>query len=454
MGGGAAGSTYPHVGGGTICSHSLPLRATRAYSLRVVRHLQYNARWAAKLEKKKANQQQRAERRRQQEEQSRKRKEEEEARSKVNPFASGASAMNGGGGLGGSLFGGGGAFGSGGNPFSTSAAPAAAPSTNAQPPAQQDATTEEEDDASDGSDSEADSAAEDEARLAEELAMKAALTTASASQSNWVPSLAPHYAPPLYLNTVPESSSSARAGDKASKLTKEAAALKKKALAASADNATDEELKVMEKESYERTMLVGVDEVLEKFMARVGSEGRQVVRYELGGQPLPFNAQGELYDTLWPKAKTAGHGRSYDPSRIPPCEACGSRRTFELQLMPALVHTLRADKIQGAESEKDLATNDDDANVDAESRRRRDLEAALGRRLAPQPDKDGITRSKGDAAAAADGSSTVAAGGKTGLCWSTAMVFVCEKDCCIPRPEEGKDGETWREEWVGTQFED
>lgn len=296
--------------------------------------------------------------------------------------------------------------------------------------------------------------------------MKAALTTASSSHSDWA-SKAPHYTPPLYLNTVPEASSSARAGDKAIKLTKEAAALRKKAEAAKANDATDDELRGLEKESYERMMLVGVDEVLEKFMARVGAEGRQVVRYELGGQPLPFNGQGDLYDALWPKQKqgagittvgrgaaaaaaaNAANGRSYDPSKVPPCEACGSKRTFELQLMPALVHTLRADKIQDADASQEGAKDSDAQQLDAEARRRRDLEAALGRRLAPKPDADGISRSGGEEAAKA---SAVASGGKTGLCWSTAMVFVCEKDCCIPREEQ--EGESWREEWCGLQFED
>ena len=34
----------------------------------------------------------------------------------------------------------------------------------------------------------------------------------------------------------------------------------------------------------------------------------------------------------------------------------------------------------------------------------------------------------------------------TGLLWSTALIFVCSKDCC--------DGsEAWADEWVGLQYE-
>lgn len=277
------------------------------------------------------------------------------------------------------------------------------------------------------------------------------------------------YQPSLYLSTVPEASSSARAGEKAVK----AKLAKQNGAAADSDddddddgdddgNTGDADLKGFEKEGYERMMLAGMDDVLEKFIARVGAEGRQVVRYEMGGQPLPFSAQGDLYKQLWPASQNAnGAGTavsrgnhavaaassrpSYDPSRVPPCPTCGSKRTFEFQLMPNLVNNLRPDSIRGGQND----AQDPSADGDAATRRRRDLEAVLGKSLPSLPGADGVTRSRPEDADAAAKRLTQ----KTGLCWSTAIVFVCSKDCCIP-DEGGKEGETWKEEWVGLQFED
>lgn len=423
-------------------------------SIRVIRHLQYNQRWAAKLEKKKAKQAERDAKQRQQREAADKRKREEEAKKKVNPFASGGS------GLGGGLFGG------PANPFASTASstPTASSTTEDAAPAQAALKEHEEDDADSEEDGDED---EDEAdRLAEELAMKAALDQASKSKGQWA-STAPHYKPALYLNTVPESSSSTKSHSNAetNKLLKKELAAKKAVAEQKGAFDDDEDAKGRDKEQYEKMMLM--DDVMEKFIARVGHEGRQVVRYEMGGQPLPFSAGNDVFKNLWPKEKSNGptsihpskaqggqaaaQRGAYDPSRVPPCEACGGKRTFEVQLMPNLVNTLRADNIA---DDKTASKPSDSASTDAQTKRRLELEAALGRSLPAQPSADGITRT----AAPTSGSDSVLTR-KTGLCWSTAFVFVCEKDCCLPRTDDdsgsnGKEGETWREEWVGVQFED
>lgn len=459
--------------------------------MRVIRHLQYNARWAARLEKQRQKKEAREERKRQQLEQAKARKAEEEAKSKVNPFSmdSSSSTSTASTGLGSNLFGGGGDFGG----SQTSTNPFAPPATTSAP--EQDASSKSdknnasEDDFDSDTDSDSiDEEAEEEEQLADELAMKTAVqqTAASSLREQWS-SQTSSYRPALYLNTVSEASSSARAGAKAQK--KQLAKQQRGGHDSDDDDddddgddaGADEDLKGFEKEGYERMMLAGMDDVLEKFIARVGAEGRQVVRYEMGGQPLPFSAQGDLYKQLWPTSTStsvsgataisrAGHAvnanangngiggphlrRTYDASRIPRCETCGSKRTFEFQLMPNLVNTLRADCIQGNNNNDDDSTISSPADaLDASTRRRRELEAVLGKSLpsVPGPGSDGITRSAGqDQADAAAKRLTH----KTGLCWATAMVFVCEKDCCILREEDGKEGETWREEWVGLQFED
>jgi pre-rRNA-processing protein TSR4 len=393
-----------------------------------VRLLQHNARWAAKLEKQKARKEAAAARRRTQEAAAKAREEEEAARKKVNPFSAGAGAA--GTGLGGMLFG--------------APAPAAA--------APQE-TTVVADAEQDDSESESD---EEESRLAEELAVKASLE-ATQRTADWAAAAA-HYAPAQYLNTVPEPSSSARRAASA-KLTPAA----KAALKAGDGTVPNDDagLKEWEGESYQRMMVSGVDEAFERFVARVGSEGRQVVRYELGGVPLPFCGSGIVYDKLWPQASRNAtpvsrqamaasdkNGRTYTPSAVPPCEACGGPRTFEVQLMPNLVNLLRPTSIAGAADEAVVL----DSNASAEERRRREIESALGRKLPSQPDADGITRAKpqNEQQRLAEEAALRA---RTGLAWSTALVYTCEQDCCLPR-EAAAEGEAWREEWVGAQWEE
>ncbi|CAO1616898.1 unnamed protein product [Parajaminaea phylloscopi] len=410
-----------------------------AGSLRVVRHLQHNPRWAAKLAKKKARSDAREERARQQVEQQRQREKDAAALKQVNPFSV-ATKTQGSFAFGSDLFGGG---------FKPAGTGASA-QEGAQAP--QDTTSSAEgDDDSDASSSDEEEE-EEQDRLAEEMAMKAALSGVSARENDWTATTTSSYQPPLYLNTVPEASSSARAGERAAnaKLTAKEAAELKASGGGTASNATSDELAGLEKEGYERMMLDGMDEVLEKFIARVGAEGRQVVRYEMGGQPLPFSAQGDVYDALWPATKAVGSkvvgaaaARRYDASRIPPCEACGGARTFEVQLMPNLVNTLRADKIASAPSDHAREIGEESPakpapSVDEETRKRQELEAALGKKLLASSDANNTQETSLDR--------------KTGLVWSTALVFVCAQDCCISR--DSVEGETWREEWVGLQFED
>lgn len=412
------------------------------YSLRVIRHLQFNARWAARLEKQRQKQQAREERKKQQAEQAAARKAEQEAKKNVDPFAmsSSTSASTGG------PFGAGGfgsTNGSDSNPFGapTSAASKSTPAVDEAPDSDEDSCT---------SSDEEDSINDEEERLSDELAMKAAVSSSSSSTRDaWTTTAQPSYRPSLYLSTIPESSASARAGDKAAKAQQ----------SSSADNEEDDDddddddatngMKSFEKEGYEKMMLAGMDDVLEKFIARVGAEGRQVVRYEMGGQPLPFSAQGELYKSLWPMSGS-GSSKStkptFDSTRIPPCQVCGSKRTFEFQLMPNLVNTLRADSIQGGADDHNNDTTTNTTVDDATTRKRRELEAVLGKSLPSLPGSDGITRTNAQDAQRLKQ--------KTGLCWSTALVFVCEKDCCVPREKNGPEGETWREEWVGLQFEE
>jgi pre-rRNA-processing protein TSR4 len=78
-------------------------------------------------------------------------------------------------------------------------------------------------------------------------------------------------------------------------------------------------------------------------------------RYDLGGIPLPFSGD-ELYKQLFPllpgssgletvtksvfNVQDPSTRRGYDPTSIPSCPHCDSRRVFECQLMPNLINII------------------------------------------------------------------------------------------------------------------
>lgn len=386
--------------------------------------LSYNERWAAKVAKKQERRAAKEARLKAQQEAREAKESETQAMKKLNPFSN-ASLGGGaaGAGLGGALF--------GDNPFSSDSA-------QSEEKEREDNGTEGDDDDDDDDDDDE----EDEDQMAEEMAVKASLKE-TIRDEDWSQSW-PAYRPPQYISTYPEPSSSARAAQAPTK--KEA---QKAAKLVEGDGVA---MKGWEQEKYESMMVEGIDDVFERFVKRVSSDGTQVVRYEFGGQPLPFNGQGPSYDLLWPREPSPSSSRRFNDAKVPPCEACGGPRIFELQLMPNLVNVLRPSIIEGGDTGDDeqpqqTATTKDDA-LAKEAARKREIEEALGRKLPEKSQSDdGVVRTK---------PSTVdeVAEGKipkrTGLSWSTAMVFVCRNDCHGSNEKEG----AWRSEWVAVQFEE
>ena len=386
-----------------------------------MRVLSFNARWAAKIERRNKRQAAKEQRLREAREAKTAREQEEEAKRKTNPFAAGAKV----GAPGGALFGG------DTNRFAvTDATEAGSAGTDAEVV---------------GLETEGGDESEDDDDMAEELAIKASLDAAPRPMHDWS-NESPAYLPAEYLTTYSEPSSSARAYEESKESKKQLKKLK--------ESGGVSEMKGWEAEKYESMMASGVDETFERFLKRVGPNGKQVVRYEFGGTPLAFHAAGPAYDKLWPKQKpssttisgaafksTAGRdaGREYSSGGVSPCPLCGSRRVFEVQLMPNLVNTLRPGSIVGGHQDNEKEEKEEDA----ETRKKREIEEALGMKLPDKPDADGITRSK---PAPQDDAAQLAR--RTGLMWSTAFVFVCEKDC---RGEE--EGEVWSEEAVEVQLE-
>lgn len=394
-------------------------------SVRAIRVLSFNARWEAKLEKRRQRQEAKAARLKKLEEERAAKEREDEARRKKNPFTSSGTKI-------GSF--GGGIFGNETNPFaSVTSAPKEAAGEETSHPVTYDHESDDE------------SAEDEEDTLAEELAMKASIESSERQGPDWAKE-APAYLPAQYLNTYAEPSSSARTYEES----KESKAQLKKLK----ESGGIGEMKGWEAERYESMMVAGIDETFERFVKRVSPHGKQVVRYEFGGIPLPFHAKGPVYNKLWvpnwPTSTTVSGqafkntikdaSRVYSSDAISPCSACGSRRVFELQLMPNLVNTLRPSSIVGGQQGEE-----GEEEKDAEKRKRREIEEAIGHKLPDKPDSDGITRSK----PWKDQTPSKLAS-RSGLQWSTAMVFVCEKDC---RGSKSSKGEIWSEEVVELQFE-
>ena len=143
-------------------------------------------------------------------------------------------------------------------------------------------------------------------------------------------------------------------------------------------------------------------------------------RYDLGGIPLPF-AGDDLYKQLFPllpgksgletvtkavlNVQDSSIRRGYDPTSIPSCPHCDSRRVFECQLMPNLIN------IMGSNADGGRGAMTDEGRKEAM------------RKLL-----------KGDAEG-------------RGMEWGTILVFSCEKDCCLgPGNKEKQDA--WSEELV------
>ncbi|KAJ7746916.1 programmed cell death protein 2 [Mycena maculata] len=171
-------------------------------------------------------------------------------------------------------------------------------------------------------------------------------------------------------------------------------------------------------EAYENSL--DVDQVFERFTKRVAYEGDQCVRYELEGTPLPY-ASDSVLDSLFPLPPTPPvpvtkavftvmppTKRTYDPSSIPPCPVCKSKRVFECQLMPNLINVLRRD-------------------ADGKDKRLTDEER---RTLVEQELKRGKSR---------------------GMEWGTCLIFSCSRDCSLT--DDGKEArDSWREETVLIQW--
>ncbi|WFD31483.1 hypothetical protein MSPP1_002520 [Malassezia sp. CBS 17886] len=427
-------------------------------SLRAVRMVKHNARWAAKLEKQRARREARAAAAAEQQRREQEARQHEERKARgTNPFAMGgkdAAAPGGASLFGGSLFGGGGP--EGGPRADPLAEPRAYPDSTTQKASGNAKRTEDGRTHRDGGDEEEystgdsddETSYDDDARIAEELAIKASLAElrTELGPGAWA-ARAPSYRPPLYLSTMPEPAARER----------EAEAVP--AAKARQAEETGADMGAADGEAYEKMLLDGVDGVFERFVRRLGPEARQVVRYEYGGQPLPFSASGPLYRQLWPHGTKDAPG-PFDASSVPPCPQCGAPRVFELQLMPNLVNLLRRDAMEGGEAGGGVKEAGQELGRPAHDRDPPPPpppgETPVAAAAAQDPcgeKKDAVESQReshvaqvlGVGDSGADSHQVRSVPPVTGLVWSTVVLFVCSADCS----PDGSEG--WAAEWVGMQ---
>ncbi|XP_045747190.1 programmed cell death protein 2-like isoform X2 [Mirounga angustirostris] len=77
-------------------------------------------------------------------------------------------------------------------------------------------------------------------------------------------------------------------------------------------------------EKYEKTTIKSGDKIFYKFMKRIAACQEQILRYSWSGEPLFLTCP------------------TSEVTELPACSHCGVQRTFEFQLMPALVSMLRS----------------------------------------------------------------------------------------------------------------
>ncbi|KAJ1908141.1 hypothetical protein LPJ81_000302 [Coemansia sp. IMI 209127] len=173
-------------------------------------------------------------------------------------------------------------------------------------------------------------------------------------------------------------------------------------------------------EKYERATLPrGTDSAFSRFVKVVGYNSEQVVRYQYGGVPLIYSMQDSVARMLVTNGKPAyvsgDYGsdndysddededddsmttatpllQNYSTDNLPRCPFCNGRRTFECQLMPALLTELPLSD----NAALSLPRNRSNDNIPSQKR-------LVGSQLLQSLD--------------------------LGVEFGTMMVFVCENDC-------------------------
>ncbi|AFR98578.1 pre-rRNA-processing protein TSR4 [Cryptococcus neoformans C23] len=196
-------------------------------------------------------------------------------------------------------------------------------------------------------------------------------------------------------------------------------------VASSDDDESPEQKAEWREEGWEKVLPRNVDEVFENFVRRLDqADGgkKQVLRYELGGMPLPYSSASPLTRKLFPgcekplaKDEELDLSALYTPKFIPTCPRCGGKRVFELQLVPSLINILRPHTI----STTGEAPKASFPKAATEEERKKELaKLAAGVKEEASKDEEGEME------------------------WGNVLVYGCERDCVGVG-----------EEWVGVEWE-
>ncbi|KAJ9104476.1 hypothetical protein QFC21_001972 [Naganishia friedmannii] len=206
-------------------------------------------------------------------------------------------------------------------------------------------------------------------------------------------------------------------------------------------------------EQWERVLPKGMDEVFERFVNRLNAAidgNEQVLRYDLGGVPLPYSEKSDLYKKLFPAKSLAGRHvpviqsnaddeedddeNSYEKRftpypTVPVCAKCNSRRVFEVQLVSSMISYLAPERLSTtgkAPSKKKKSAAEKAKSLEE---RRKEVEALLQGKNLDSTEGEEVDQAQ--------------QGVGMGMEWGSVVVFGCEGDCV-----------GFSEEWVGIEWEE
>ncbi|OLY80316.1 Programmed cell death protein 2-like [Smittium mucronatum] len=129
-------------------------------------------------------------------------------------------------------------------------------------------------------------------------------------------------------------------------------------------------------EQYEATVLPsGIDTALDNFMGIISQNPEQVIRYQFGGTPLLYSTNDQVSSLLLTpgssrdplvehrfglisddeKDDEKSSNTKYSPKNVPRCPHCNGKRTFELSVLPSIIHILHLSNL--ANSHRDVESS-------------------------------------------------------------------------------------------------
>ncbi|KAJ3172303.1 programmed cell death protein [Irineochytrium annulatum] len=194
-------------------------------------------------------------------------------------------------------------------------------------------------------------------------------------------------------------------------------------------------------EAYEKIRPKHYNKSFKHFQRTVETEPEQCLRYAFGGTPLFFATDGV-------------HQRIVGAEGVPRCGACGGRRVFECQVMPAVLSVLPTEREAGRAEKVEKIEREKKEREEAERVTAAIAGGAENSAAAAQNGDKGQGKSKAKAAGppSLDEITAFLSTMSLGMEFGTVLIFTCENDC-----EGGKRAAVgdaaYFEEWAAVQAE-